>query len=393
MRKLFSSKYSFIGLFILALVLRFALNIYQGNALDPYCDDDQYFNLGLNLATKGFYSFDGLSWSAVRSPLFPLILAFFFKVIGPNFILPRIILSFADVFIGIMIFLLTVKLFKNNIAGFCAMVFWWFNPLGLYYNLFYNVDILLVFLLLVFLYLVLNTKYVQAVIFLALAALTKSIALYLIVPYLIYLFIQKEKIKNLFFLGLIFILLIAPWGIYNKIVFDRWNFGDSGAGKVMWGAHNEITFSNWREAGTWQPLPALKGYTTYEKISGEYPRDDYAMQMAKTSINKNLILLPRLFVNKFFYYWNFWPGLGESFSLLNLLVGIISYGWLLPLFILGLLKYVRKKELMFIWIYLLYFQLMAFLTYGSIRLRMPLTPLVFIVSFVYLFDKFKFHKS
>jgi len=152
----------------------------------------------------------------------------------------------------------------------------------------------------------------------------------------------------------------------------------------MWGAHNEVTFSNWKEAGTWQPINSLAGYAKYEKIADEYERDALAMGYAKQYIFQNLTKIPRLCFNKFLYYWNFWPRLAETPTLKNLAVGFLSFGWLLPFFIGGVVRRIKDKRFLFIWFYLAYFNLITFASYGSIRMRMPITPLVIIVAVGYL---------
>lgn len=367
-------------------LLRLLLNFYHGFALDYSADDKQYFGLAINLLQNFFYSIDGVSATTYRLPLFPLLITGLFKLFGVYPIIPRIFLSLIDVLNAYLLFKIADALFRDRRIAWGTLLFWLFSPLNIYFTLSYTIDILLVFFFLGAYLAILCKQIYGAAILFTLAALTKSVALGVFLIFVFWLLLNKFHLRKVFTVLMIFFLGTMPWGLYNLKIIGAYSLGETGIGVVMWGAHNENTFRDWRRAGSWQSISELKEFAEYEKITGEKNKDKFAFAQAKNNILNNLNKLPRLALNKLVYYWNFCPRYAEEYSWKNYLLGFVSFGWILPLFLLGVIKLWDKKELFFLWWYFIYFNFVAVVTYGSIRMRMPLTPFILMIGFWGLFN-------
>ncbi|MBU0580464.1 MAG: hypothetical protein KKA19_04740, partial [Candidatus Margulisbacteria bacterium] len=65
------------------------------------------------------------------------------------------------------------------------------------------------------------------------------------------------------------------------------------------------------------------------------------------------------------------------------LLGFLFFGIFIPFFIWGI-QDISRKDMLIIWCVIVYFNLIALATYGSIRMRFPINPYIYIISCNYM---------
>jgi 4-amino-4-deoxy-L-arabinose transferase-like glycosyltransferase len=365
---------------LLGLVLRLALNIHTGFELSKTSDDAQYFRIANNVISQGRYSDDGVRLTANRTPLFPLIAAVSIKLFGQTTVPLRLLLIFADLSIAVLMYLLALRFFSEKVASIAAF-FYLVNPLALYYTTSLNIDILLTALLLMMFHFIFQKKYFFAALFLGFAALLKPIALYVVILLIIAMMIDRLDWRRQLLVVLVWLSVLLPWGAYQWLAFHHLGLGDTSVGVVLWGAHNEVVLKSPRTMGTWEFSSRLSEYAHSLGFTDEYARDRYCVQQALKHIPRNPLVLANLELHKLLAFWNFWPMISERTDWTLGVIGFLSFGWLLPFFFYGFWKYAGDRRMVLFWIYGAYFQAITLVTYGSIRLRMPITPLIIIIAF------------
>lgn len=230
-----NQKNKLILLFVFALVFGLVVSFIFRQKIDPtalFIDSMAYKATALNIIEHGDFSDpDQTSPNNFRAPLYPLWLALIYLIFGSfNFAIP----------IGIVIFSLTApltyliarELFNEKVAWLSGLLVA-FEPWAAFLTgtimseqLFMPIFLLSVYL--VIRYLKYNSRgsfYLSAVFFGA-ATLTRPYILYFWCILVIVAFFKKQKffesLKIITLATLIFILVIAPWVLRNKIVLDTW---------------------------------------------------------------------------------------------------------------------------------------------------------------------------
>lgn len=225
-----------IGILLLVgLVVRFCFFfMYQPyNHLDEVIvsDAEGYHLIALNLIDHGSFIVPNSILDTIRTPVYPLFLAFVYSVFGVNIsivILFQQLLSLASVF---LLYKIGEKIF-NKKAGLIGAIIFCFETDHIYFSFDLLTDTLFVFLLLwssLFFIRFLKEKGLQLLIIssfiIGLATLTRPISLLIPVVGIFIIAIDAIKhkegwykvIKRSALLSIVFILTISPWSIRNKI--------------------------------------------------------------------------------------------------------------------------------------------------------------------------------
>jgi len=209
---------SFFSGLLLFLIL---FNNYGQSAMVLPGDANYYFELSQNL--NYFFTQDTL-----RGPVVILLFAlgnFLFQSNLGAIIIQLLLKSTA----AVLVYLLGRRFFSPKVGKIGALLFA-LEPYSLYFVSFYMSETILVFLLLLAVYSFVlyfdNNKYgwlILTFIILGLLSLTKPITLFLPLVFVVFFWLKGMRSKVKLLVGLlVFILVIFPWLLRNKLLFDTW---------------------------------------------------------------------------------------------------------------------------------------------------------------------------
>lgn len=231
-----------------------------------------------------------------------------------------------------------------------------------------------------------KSRFILASIFMVISILHRP-TLDLLAPILVFLFayyvhnytIKKTIIKILQYLA-IYMLLMFPWWIhqYNKYhEFVRLNLGD---GLVWYSGNNPLNKSGGGVGGS------SKGddmdLTIFSHIKDPIARNNAMKKEAFLFIKNNPIQFLELSYKKFIRFWRLWPYAPEYESAKYIILSLLSYGIVLLLNIIFLIKYLRIYFIKVLPVLALFGYLTAvhMVLIGSIRYRLPLEPFMIIFA-------------
>lgn len=209
---------------VIIIILFLVFNILLLNFHDVSWDSAVYVGMGKYLFSHGQA---GL-WEPIRPLILPIILGFFWKIGLNPLISGEIFILLVSASMIILTYILSKRLFGNNTA-IATSILVAFSTLILKISHQILVEILAVLFLLLGFYFYLSKKnFISGMVF-GLAFLTKFPAvLFLIAIWLIetyYLFYKKSKFlkyfKKYLHLGIGFLLIIAPYFVFNYTVYNN----------------------------------------------------------------------------------------------------------------------------------------------------------------------------
>jgi len=217
----------FLLCLIINIIIFFAFyTIYHGRNWTVYNDSGDYVGIAQNIIKNGQYGFNLAMPDGSRTPVYPLFVALF----GANIGLVVFVQHILSAFVGLMVFKIGKNLFTQR-SGWWAGLFFATEPSVIVWTNQALTEPLFTFLLVSAIYLfILGLEKKHNLLFssllFGLMVLTRPIGLLLIIPIMVFLFIWKKfnyiafKIIVLFFL--IFLAVLFPWYLRNKITFDVW---------------------------------------------------------------------------------------------------------------------------------------------------------------------------
>jgi 4-amino-4-deoxy-L-arabinose transferase-like glycosyltransferase len=135
---------------------------------------------------------------------------------------------------GILIYKIGKTLFPNSGIGILAAVIFAFEPAFIYWSNLLMSDNLFFVLLILAIYLLMRERYYWLSIVLALATLTRPVGLYFFSFFLIAAagwfnsINWRLALKRILIMIFIFFILIFPWMLRNKILFNSWELSTAG---------------------------------------------------------------------------------------------------------------------------------------------------------------------
>jgi len=377
-----------IFLFAASLLLRLVFML----TLKPhfYFDDEtEYFNV-----VRNFLSGNGLivseSLKAYRPPLYPLFLSVLyglkFNVAGIRFV--QVILSSATT---VFIFLTGRRVFSEKVGWYAGLVSVGY-PFFIFYTGFLLTETLFIFLTVLALgeFTKLNgaERYLLPALstgfFFGLAGLCRP-TLELFLPFaLLFLLMQgknylKRGIKEAFWVLAAFSLTLSPWVARNYALFGKFMPGTSMGGQVFWEGNNPCSEGGpcrYFTPGIWQVPEKDRDAAFY--------RETFAV--LKENPRRFLWLLG----NKFLRFWNVVPNAADFTKPAYRAVSVLSFGIMMPFFVLGFLAAVRNRNARIFHVLIVFFTLFHMIFLASIRYRIPIEPyyIMFAVfGFLWLRDR------
>ncbi len=314
-----NSKKFLLFLLIIAFFIRAFFGIFLTiKNINPQRDAAGYDAIAVNIFKHGEFAFEQGTPTMRRAPLYPLFLSGIYAVFGHSYLSVRLIQSFLETLTCFLIFLIGKKIF-NEYTGFIALILSVIYPFFIYYTGMLLVETLLIFLIAIIIYLMVisidyKTKRKMVLIGIAFAAagLCKPTFYPMIFLFSIFLFIHAEnKIKVTKYLLLMFvpfIITVVPWGIRNKIVFEKFEITHEGG---MQNLFDSLLTANKGSTG----LATEEVYKDERHIKGLGKKPEERGNYYFNQFKKLLIKNPLAFIKnagfKFFRLWRVYPMLGK----------------------------------------------------------------------------------
>ncbi|MFA5074618.1 MAG: hypothetical protein WC436_00780 [Candidatus Babeliales bacterium] len=448
-----SNKKFLIFIFIFSFLLRaafFYCFLSKNNNCWVCVDSAEYIDISKNIyENKGILKSDG-DFNFRRLPGYPIFLSLCYKICNKesiNFALYiQILLS---CFIPILIFFLTLILFPNNILlAKLAAIFSSIN-LGfiLHSGLILSETLFILFFLL---FLIFFYKYLEffcdknnfkkiflAGLFLGITSLIRPTGLYLLILSILILFLCANinfvnKLKNIFLFFISWLIPVLPWLLRNYLLTGfiflhtlpgihfliyTAAFIDSDINKCEYFESKQKLLNKWQELIIKNKAENsdIKSCILAENLASEYIKKHplsfikhSCFQVLKTIFGLNSATLLFIDSKKLPNYNSgtsifdkikrfLIPNLSNKIFLIFIYLEIIIYFFILFGFILFLFNYLISFNLIkyaFLFKTVSFIILFLFLTlaYGVARLRLPVEPLIIILSFYYWLNKFKIRK-
>jgi len=390
---------------ILATILRLGYVFHTRNQGLTFGDAHAYDQLGKSLAEgKGYSDQDG-NPTAARAPLYPLLIGIIYFLFGPSLFAVRLFQVILGVLSCYILFLLGRKAYNIPVALIASFLFAW-NPYLVYYTGHLLQETLFIFILLITIYLLsyLNEKTRFSLLaggFAGLAVLTRETFVFYL-PFLLVglLIVIKGDILSKFKKTLLFFFVFSMvWGIWiarNYFVFGsfatRTVFCKGDMGGEIW-AH--LWYGNNPYLGVdFEKECRYLGFEMPAELASIPPKERgaYAKKKALKLITEDPLRTIKIHIVKFGRFWRLYPHdtklLGEStkksFNFL-IIISLLSDGWIIPLGLIGLLLFFRKKNLLILlWIMSQCIGI-TLIFYPMVRYRLPVMPFVMLYTAYFLY--------
>lgn len=361
-------------LFFASFLLRLTFILTLENRF--YFDDEfEYFRMVENfLAGRGLIAGEGIK--GFRPPLYPLLLSVFYSL-RFNLAAIRIVQCVISSVTVCLVYLTGKRVFSPKTglwSGLIASIY----PFFIFYNGFLLTETLFIFLTAVTVYsfVVMSDKSLSSVksgVLLGLAGLCRPVMqMYLPVAFL-HIITEKERLqarlKKILLITVFFIATISPWIIRNYAVFNTFVPGTTMGGWVFWEGNNPYSVG-----GPCRYFPENIGQIN------EIERDKVLFQKTLEVIRENPSRFMWLLQNKFKRFWNVVPNASEFTKPLYRLISVMSFGIMLPFFVLGFFLSFKNKKVQFIHSLIIFFTVFHMIFLASIRYRVPLEPFYIILA-------------
>jgi len=356
---------------VIALILRVA---YVLTLEDKFFfpDSERYDRIASDLVLgKGFSS-------TFTAPLYPVLLSWLYTFFGHSFLTVRIVHSIIGTASVLIIYLLAKEMFSEK-AGLIAALLGSIYPFFVFFTGLVLTETLFTFLFLCFVLflkrMAANAGWRYAIyagIFSGLSILVKPVMAYF-VPFALVVVMAVYRGKKLVLCSLavlpITLFVIAPWALDNYRRTGKVIFLATGGGLTLYESNNPHA--------TGGPGVERIVWTEEMKEMDAFELDRHFKKEALRFIKDNPHRFVELAVIKVRRFWSFTPNAGGYQSWKYKVISIVSYG---PILILAMWQIVvtrrRWKELIFLYLPVIFFTLLHTVILGSLRYRLPIMPYV-----------------
>jgi len=399
-----NNKHIFFIAFLLTLsfIMRLCFNLIfvgieslPGRSSIDAPDENKYHNMAISIING-----QGFRGKAYNPPGYPLFLSLIYNIFGLNTFAVRIVQSLLSSIMVIFIFYIAQIAYDKNtaiLAGLISMIY----PFFVYWTGALLTETLFIFLYVIsifFIYRFLLTKSqlwnIVGSFSLGLTTLVRPVVLSLPLFILIFYLLNNKSLKscllNIFIFCLIYFSVLAPWTIRNYLIFDRFIPVTTSSGINLLAGMNKQVLNDINMSGK-LTRGALDEYNEYLVNLDENQRDIEATKLAigyyKKLFKENPLFIIKVMWKKWKAFWNIFP---SNRGQLAKVMSLLSYGLLLPFFILGCILSIFRKNTLLIIFVILNSVIICLVYYANIRYRFPMEPFFIIVaSFGILFIKEK----
>jgi 4-amino-4-deoxy-L-arabinose transferase-like glycosyltransferase len=334
-------------------------------------------------------------------PLHPIYLAIVYKLFGINPIASRIIQSFISAFTCLILYHLTKKLIDLQTA-MLSYIISIFYPYFIYYTGVLLSETITLFLVCLFLFTMSLTLQnnkswfpILSGLLIGLIFLSKSVFLpFFLLSTLIILMFGKSKIKNTILFCLFFIIVISPWVIRNYGIYKTIIISPTKGGWNLWERNNyrlNPDFLNIEHPELEKSFSIItdlemmnlkrKDLTYYPDLTGlnEPQKDKVFKRMFRDFVLANPIVYLKLCYIRFFELFQV-----SHVHLNNFIYKVIAWLTTGPVLIFGtiggLMLLGRWRQLIVLYLLMLYYIPIHIMTTASPRYRLPIEPIFIIFA-------------
>jgi 4-amino-4-deoxy-L-arabinose transferase-like glycosyltransferase len=382
LRRVFAGRLPALWLFAAALAVRLLFNVavigLDVPTQDTFSDWKEYDSVGRSLAAGTGFTIHGMPY-LIHPPGYPLFLGALYLLFGHSYAAVKIVQSVLGALTCVLIFLIGERMFSAR-AGLAAAALATVYPHLVYYTGILMSETLFVFLSTAFLHAlaVLRDELTPrraalAGAVLGLACLTRPMLLFM--PILLCMWIWRESgslrraLAVTAAIGACAGFVILPWTVRNyvvtgavvPIVATHW--------VTLYGANNPAILNN---------PEAVGGWVDPEPMSPEGYRAAYAAFLRDMLLHHPLDLAA-LELHKLKRFWSLFPKTQTPGR--DAVINLLSYGWLLPLFLAGMAlaaRLPRKPWILYLWV--VYFCLLTLVMHGTTRYRLPVEPVILLFA-------------
>jgi hypothetical protein len=364
-------------------------SIYLGDAL-RWADEEDYYAIGCNLATKHQFTINGINSTAYRPPGYPFLI-FLFKVLGGGTFFLRLS---NYLFLALCIFLLHRILHIHGhalagvIAGFLVLEYpvLFYTAGTLYPQIFGS----FLFLFVIFMF-VRNVDWKKEILFsgfafgFAILTIPSFLFIFPLMALHPWLLDLHNKWKRSALFVIICLCVISGWTLRNYIIFGHFVPVSSNSGRNLLAGNSENATAN---SGITTDIS--KYMIEAKKFGGnQILMDKYFTQKALEWVKNNKTQALTLYLKKSLNYFNFRNELATKTeaSMIKNLIMLFTYGLFIILFMIriGLLYYYKLSRLEFMFIIIYFFNIFpSAIFYTRIRYRLPFDFLLIALVAVFL---------
>ncbi|NOZ27275.1 MAG: glycosyltransferase family 39 protein [Chloroflexi bacterium] len=374
-----------IAIFLLALALRLAyVTLFVGWDYVPQRDAAEYSAIAANLAAGHGYRLPSGELTAIRPPLFPLLLAGVYAIFGVHYGAALVVQGLLGALTCVIVYRVGAEAFgewPGRLAGGMAAGY----PLLIYNDgQLLSETIFLVWVTLALWAMLrlarrLRTREVVVLgIALGLVALTRPNGLILWAGVVIWAlwYWRRRGWPVVGAVTLIVLLLLTPWVVRNWIAMDAFIPASTMGGAVLLGSYNEIVLEDPAYRGDWVSPCRVPGARCGEAMS-EVARDRLWRAMGLAFIRSHVKDLPEMAFWRFVNFWHlyrFTRGFPEN-------LGFYAYVAMAALAVVGAGLYrSRWKLLSPLYVVVICFTANALVFWGGFRMRAPVEPVLLVLA-------------
>ncbi len=402
-----------IAIFCFALAIRVTYNFTVAAQYYPLHDSLTYQNIANNLLHEHCYCLYSHLPTVDRAPLWPFIIAFVDRVIGPQDIFVRLLLCVVGSATCVLLYLFGKDLFGARV-GIVAGVMGAIYPfLYVYDGLLYSESVY-IFLLLAFCYTLYSLQrtprmslMVTSGVLIGLLSLTRPNGLAILALFIAWvsvlawrkMFTWRIALKSVLIVSLLSFVFIAPWTLRNYKVTHTLIPVAIGDGKVLLGAYNYETADPIYQHGYYSSVWIIPSEST-PWIVERFPKDcaglcevkrDNAYKAAALQwIASHISYMPFMIGQHFVNTWqtvpqeadlaiNRFPDQPSSQFVVMMMETMTPILFVLAL--LGLVvTYTRWRDLLFLYLMMGLTLAQDIVYYGIPRFRAPIEPLILLFA-------------
>jgi len=392
----------YLTVFLVALALRVGVVAVRGFAREPQKDEWSYARIGENVAAGTGIFFDvtrdvdGAAvtrrFSSLRPPLYPILLGGVFRLFGgggegdlPGSVpAGRALSALLGALSVVVFFAWARRLFgpRPALAAALAFAIW---PTHLFASAEMLTEPLFLLLVCGAAFSLTAGRTLPAGVLLGLAVLTRPSALLLLVPAWIVVLTRPpssgegKKLRALLALSLPVLVLVAPWAIRNASIHGR-PLLTTNLGVTFLGGNSELSLSA-SPPGRWHKpeqvlaeAPPPMGYYGWPDLT-ELENDRRFLSLGLDWVREHPGRCLRLVAHKAVRFFDPDQHSAKPDGTFKAVVGWLSFGPLLILFLLGIRPAQRRGRGMILPVGLVAVQLAtAVIFYGDARVRLPAIP-------------------
>ncbi len=382
LRRVLAGRLPVLWLFVAALLVRLLFNgLVIGMEVptqDTFSDWKEYDMVGLSVASGTGFTIFGQPY-LIHPPGYPLFLGILYLLFGHSYAAVKVAQSLLGALTCVVILLIGERLFTKRV-GMVAAAIAAVYPHLVYYTGILMSETLFLFLSMLFLWALAmlredfslrRSAYAGAV--LGVASLTRPMLMFIPALLLFWIWIECRSSKRALVLTatlwLWMAVVILPWTVRNYVVTGSFVPIVATHWVTLYGANNPVILEN---------PDAVGGWVDPEPMSPEQYRAAYVAFMSEMLFHRPLDFV-KLELHKLKRFWSLFPRTQTPRR--DALINLLSYGWLLPLFLVGMALAARVPPtpwILYLWV--AYFCLLTLVMHGTTRYRLPVDPVIILFA-------------